>query len=575
MNGCQRYLIDEIAKAIDEGIRHFVVLKARQLGISTVLLALDNWWLSYFPGTQGAIIVNSDDNRSYFRSVRQLMQDTVPPKFRIRQIRDNNYFLLLANKSRASYLVAGMKKKKDKKTSLGRAKGLNYLHGTEISDWADEDSLKSLMSSLAEIYENRFYIFESTAQGFDLWFDMWETAKRAHTQRAIFIGWWRNENYAIQRNDKRFSLYWDDLLTHEEEEWIREIKELYGFDISTEQVAWYRWKYEEHMKDPNKGAAMMRQEYPHTEHHAFILTGTKFFSTGRLTEDYKRSLDIVPRYFKYHFGYNFYDTEIEETNEWNADLALWEEPRPNGVYVIGADAAFGGNQNSDAHAAQVGRAYADRVKQAVEFRNPYITTTQYAWVLAHLGGAFSGLFNQCALNLETNGPGAAVLDELNKIQEMSSVIPNTLLKEEKTFKNVVPNIAYFIGLNPRGVNVKNFTIGWNTSKQTRAWIFNTLRSMWELKYVGIFSPWLLREMRYVSQDGQDIVIESSAKSDRVVAMALMVYHWYMYLVPELKPRNMIFEVEQTKERLEKENTGVSNAISRVVGNYFAKKGVEM
>lgn len=471
--------------------------------------------------------------------------------------------------------MAGMKKKKDKKTSLGRAKGINYLHGTEISDWADEDSLKSLMSSLAEIYENRFYVFESTAQGFDLWFDMWETAKRAHAQKAIFIGWWRNENYTIQRNDKRFSLYWDGLLTHEEEEWIREIKEIYDFDISEEQVTWYRWKYEEHMKDPNKGAAMMCQEYPHTEHHAFILTGTKFFSTGRLTEDYKKCFDIVPRYFKYHFGYNFYDTEIEETNEWNADLALREDAHPNGVYVIGADVAFGGNQNSDAHAAQIIRCYADRAVQVLEFRNPYITTFQYAWVLAHLGGHFNGLFKSCQLNLEMNGPGKDVMAELDKIQNQASIIPNTLLKEEKSFKNVIPNMAYFIGINPRGVNVKNFAMGWNTTNDTNSWIFNTLRSVWTPGYLDIFSQWLLREMRYVSQDGKKIIIEGSAKSDRVVALALAVIHWYQYIVPELKSRNMIFDIEQKKEQMEKENTGVSSALSRVVGSYFAKKGVEI
>jgi hypothetical protein len=48
---------------------------------------------------------------------------------------------------------------------------------------------------LAETNPKRLYTFESTARGFNMFHDMYVTAKRARTQRAIFCGWWRNELY--------------------------------------------------------------------------------------------------------------------------------------------------------------------------------------------------------------------------------------------------------------------------------------------------------------------------------------------------------------------------------------------
>src|SRR5260370_4282543 len=59
----QRRLLEEVCEGLDRGVRHFLVLKARQLGISTVSLALDLLWLSVHPGTQGALITDDDGNR--------------------------------------------------------------------------------------------------------------------------------------------------------------------------------------------------------------------------------------------------------------------------------------------------------------------------------------------------------------------------------------------------------------------------------------------------------------------------------------------------------------------------------
>ena len=42
--GTQTYVMNEIAKGLEDDVHHFVILKGRQLGITTISLALDLYW---------------------------------------------------------------------------------------------------------------------------------------------------------------------------------------------------------------------------------------------------------------------------------------------------------------------------------------------------------------------------------------------------------------------------------------------------------------------------------------------------------------------------------------------------
>jgi len=144
--------------------------------------------------------------------------------------------MVLKNRSRIFYQIAG------NKSRLGQGKAITYLHGTETASWGSEEGLASLIASLAEKNPERLYMFESTAQGFNMYHDMYKTAKTAKTQRAIFCGWWRNEYYSADPDSNIYKTYWDGKLTGEEKEWTKEIKKLYGVEINTRQIAWWRWK---------------------------------------------------------------------------------------------------------------------------------------------------------------------------------------------------------------------------------------------------------------------------------------------------------------------------------------------
>ena len=144
--GTQRYFIQEVAAGLKDDVHTFVVLKGRQLGISTVSLALDLYWLFKNPGLQGLLVTDTDENREIFRSYLTQYIDSLPATAKPKGGGHNRTQLTLANSSRLVYLVAGTRKQ----GNLGRGKAGNFMHATECSSWGDEEGYASLMNTLAQ-----------------------------------------------------------------------------------------------------------------------------------------------------------------------------------------------------------------------------------------------------------------------------------------------------------------------------------------------------------------------------------------------------------------------------------------
>ena len=374
--GTQTYVMQEVAKGLQDDIHFFVVLKGRQLGITTVSLALDLYWHFLHPGLQGTLTTDTEENRDMFRSTLGMYMEGLPVEYRVPLVAHNRNHMALKNRSRLFYQVAGLRSK----GSLGRGKAITYLHGTETSSWGDEEGLASLLASLAETNPMRLYMFESTARGFNMFHDMYTTAKRAKTQKAIFCGWWRNELYTVDAKSDIYRVYWDNKLSPEEKEWTREIKKLYSVEINSRQMAWWRWKMYEGIKDES----LMYQEFPPTEDYAFVMTGSSFFSTARCTEQAKVAKQLTPDYYRFNMGANFEDTVLIRSTDRLATLALWEEPIDSAYYVIGADPAYGSSDWADRFCIQVYRCYADGLDQVAEFATSELNTYQFAWVICYL-----------------------------------------------------------------------------------------------------------------------------------------------------------------------------------------------
>jgi len=544
--GTQTYVMGEIAKGLEDGAHHYVILKGRQLGITTISLALDLYWVFTHPGLGATLVTDTEENREMFRSTLGMYHEHLPKEFKIPVDGHNRNQMVLRNRSRLFYQVAGLRAK----GSLGRGKAITYLHGTETSSWGDEEGLASLLASLAETNPDRLYMFESTARGFNMFHDMYVTAKRARTQRAIFCGWWRNEFYSSDPESAVYKTYWDGRLTPEEREWTRDIKKLYGVEINSRQMAWWRWKLAEGIRDD----ALMYQEFPPTEDYAFVMTGTSFFSNARCTDAMKEAKKDVPAYYRYVMGATFADTEVIKSQERLATLKIWEEPIDTAYYVIGADPAYGSSDWADRFCLSVFRVYSDGMEQVAEFATSELNTYQFAWVIAHLAGAY----RNSTLNLEVNGPGQAVINELRNLKRQAASLGGP---QGKDLMNVLGHMQNYMWRKNDTLGGVTNSIGWLTTGPSKERMLNYMKDYFERGMMRVRSVDTIEEMKSIVRDGGSIQAGGRGKDDRVIATALASAAYAEQLWPRLVQMKVTRENNRAQDNMRPEDVQGSRAVS--------------
>ena len=550
--GTQTYVMEEIDKGLKDDVHFFVILKGRQLGITTVSLALDLYWQFTHPGWQGTLVSDTEENRDMFRSTLGMYIDGLPKEYKIPLVAHNRNQMVLKNRSRIFYQIAG------NKSRLGQGKAITYLHATETASWGNDEGLASLIASLAEKNPQRLYIFESTAQGFNMFHDMYKTAKRARTQRAIFCGWWRNEYYSVGPDSKEYKVYWDGKLKPDEKEWVKEIKKLYGVEINSRQMAWWRWKMAEGIKDET----LMYQEFPPTEDYAFVMTGTSFFSNSRCTDAAKYAKSLDYECYRYAFGQLFQDTECLPSSDRLATLRIWQQPIDTAYYVIGADPAYGSSDWADRFCIQVFRVYADGLDQVAEFATSELNTYQFAWVIAHLAGAYKN----STLNLEVNGPGQAVINELRNLKRLAAAIQGPMAKD---MMDVLGSMQNYIWRRNDTMGGLSNSIGFLTTSSSKERMLSYMKDYFERGMMGIFSMDTLEEMKGIVREDGFIGAPGRGKDDRVIATALATIAW----AEQVQPRLIGMRLSKEMSLRQDEYTPEQLAVGKNVSNYLKIIGV--
>ncbi len=511
--GSQRRFMKGIADALDEDVRDITVLKARQLGITTIMLGIDLFWLNFFKGTQGALVVDTEGNREQFRDTLQRYHESLPRALRYAITKHNRDILTLSNGSVLHYLVAGTKSKGG---GLGRGRGLNFVHATEMSSWGDPEGVASLRASLAEEHPNRLYVWESTARGYNAFHDMWEEAQVDPTQRAVFIGWWTKENYRLDRRSKAYAAVWDGHLTQDEQELTDEVKQKFGATINDQQWAWWRAKNRQLMGD---GQGFGEQEFPTTADRAFLMTGKPFFPRMELKRGLERAYKIGFKGYRYHMTDEFNSLKIEQvTHEREVELSVFEEPQPTGVYVLGADPAFGtsveGNSWKDNFVVQVLRCYADRVVQVAEYSANDISTEQFAWVIAHI----AGWYRNTRLVLEITGPGVAVWQAMKHLRNEIQVGPKAIGARQRGIDKIFEHMNNYLYMRQDSFGsaaLLHLKMNAEVKQQIMARVKDALLT----GTLDLASVPLFEEMKTIINDGGWIGAEGRGKDDKVLALA--------------------------------------------------------
>jgi len=559
--GTQRRLFEQIQMGLAEDVHEFVILKARQLGVSTALLAWDMYYAFNYPGTPGVIVTHDEPSREQFRALLEMYYEGLPGEWQQPIVQHNRNQLVLGNGSMLQYKVAGLKETSSK--ALGRSSAVSFGHMTETAYWGDPEQIHSLKAAMAEKNPMRFFAWESTANGFNAFNEMWEEAKQAVTIRAVFISWWHNENYRVARGSRVWRQYWGlkGRATEQERDWVKRVKKEYDFDLDDEQLAWYRWIRAEKVTDE----MAMFAEYPTLPDEAFVATGSKYFTGQSMSEAYRRVLgEPKNQSFRLQFGAEFTDTTLIDVNDRVATLRVWEEPQAGAYYVLGADPAYGSSDGADRFCATVLRAYANRLEQVAEFCTVDLSPYTFAWLIVYLAGAY----RPCLYNIEINGSGTAVIQEIDNLRRMSgrSIIPG----QAKTMRDVVKNMSEFLYAREDSISGRPMGKHTLTTERIKETYMGLLKDNFER---GIFTPhsrYLLDEMKTIIRDGGSIAAQGDAKDDRVIASALAVKAWNDQLRMKLIAQNVVWVPPE--QRIERE-TPPDTVLGRSVRSYLQAYGV--
>ena len=237
----QRIVLDGVWEGLSNDVHSFAILKSRQLGISTITRALVVFWLGFFKGIRGALIFDTSQHTEEARTELEALIRSIPASAKFPTVqRSNRSMLELSNGSTLQFWSAGTRKGRGSGT-LGRGSGINLIWSSEICSWDNDEGVKSLESSVAKEFENRLYIWESTARGMNIWYDMWNTAKQDELRwKTIFAGWWAHPLQKIKKGTAAFKKYAEAPLSDLEKRRLGEVKELYGYLVDEEQLAWFR-----------------------------------------------------------------------------------------------------------------------------------------------------------------------------------------------------------------------------------------------------------------------------------------------------------------------------------------------
>lgn len=216
-------------------------------------------------------------------------------------------------------------------------------------------------------------------------------------------------------------------------------------------------------------------------------------------------------------------------------LKVWEPPEAGGVYVIGVDPSGGGGGESDDHAIEVLRCYADRVVQVAEFRTNKPLTYQLAWVLAHLAGAY----RDHIANLEVTGVGAAVLPEVRNLRQLAE---RGILQGEpgsENILNMIGAVRWFLYKRPDTLGGAGNVIAWKANADNKHQVYSELRDSLMLRRIEIRSPTLIAQMQSIIEDEGWIGAgpDTGENDDCVSALVLAHHAWIEWRRPGLVARN--------------------------------------
>jgi len=328
-NQAQNELYEQIKKDYGKKPVRIIVLKARQLGISTFTESLITYFTTNQFNTDSIIVAHDSDSSASIYNMTKLMVDELPTILKPSQ-KYNNARLLSFDNDKGTGLKSSVRVGVANDSTRGQT--YRYVHVSELAFWQHPDTA---MLSLMQCVPNdpkTIVIVESTANGFNYFYDLWQKASNKQNDFiAIFFPWFFEKDYV--------KIYTGFELTKYE----LDIKAKYN--LTNEQLEWRRWCI---ANNCNGDEERFRQEYPISPEEAFITSGNSTFNTQIILNRLKSiKPPIKVGYFKYDYD-GLRITNIRWVDDEKGMINIYQEPSGDNT-ALGGDPAGDGLDYFTAH----------------------------------------------------------------------------------------------------------------------------------------------------------------------------------------------------------------------------------
>ncbi|MEK5318150.1 DNA packaging protein [Paenibacillus sp. FSL L8-0644] len=470
LNDAQRTFVREVFRQIEAGkpVR-IIILKARQMGFSTVTEALIYYFTSLQEAKNAFIVAQSSDASSNLYDMFQFYYEKVPAIIKPMSRKNNAKKLTFENptiRTADRRKNPGLKSKITVQTAesrvLARSDTIHYLHASEVAFWPAKKKKKHLLSLLAALSKEpgSLGVIESTANGMEEFKKMWDAAVKGESDfTPLFFAWFEMPDY-------RKPVPPGFELTGEE----RELKAKYSLD--DEQLQWRRYTIR---NDCGGDPRQFDQEYPSEPGDAFLLSGEGIFD-NKFIKQLRDGISIIGS----HYEIDFVKNKIIPAHA--GELVMYRQPEQGKRYVLAADTAKG-KEDGDYDAAYV---LEERTGEMCAALHGKWDTDLYGKKL----NTFGLYYNTALLAVENNNTGESVL--------------NTLF-----------NTCHYPLLF-----MHKKSLGWNTNQATRPVMISDFKEAIRDQLYDIYCPELYSEcMTLIDKNGR-AEADSGCHDDRILAYSI-------------------------------------------------------
>lgn len=476
LNEEQEIIVDEVLRCLVEGrpIR-IILLKDRQIGVSTVVESLVYWWTATHKNVQSKIVAHDSVTAEKLYNMFKRYYENSNPVFKVSakyNTRDGMHF----DNDEGTGLSSRIDTSSAENTSSGRGDTIHWLHGSEVAVWRNGEELVSGLMQAVPLLPNTAIFLESTANGVgDFFHRTWQASKRGESAfTPLFFPWSMHKEYRMEvHNFQR---------TKEEKQLVKD------FNLDDEQLMWRREKMKEFVSNPEK----FYQEYPLTDQEAFLASGNPRFEVKKLIEMEEKAyegqhIELTEKLDKF----------IPKVLQ-NAPLKVWEQPQEK-EYVIGADVAegIGGDYSVASVIAK------DSHKTVARWRGD-VQPYEFGEVLDQLGR----WYNNALIGVEINNHG------LTTVQRLRDIGYDNLYRQEK-------------GKDER---YEEYTskLGWRTDIKTKPLMIDSLAEAINKGQIIDYDRIFINEcMTYVTDERGKTGAQDGCYDDTVMstAIAYQLFEW--------------------------------------------------